>query len=584
MRILCILAGLVAVGATSAWAAGEDAVRPLELVLEEPTLVCLAVRWYVEGDADGDASVRVSYRRRGDPGWRPALPLFRVGRSPQGHQGEDRLQAEGGAREWPFEVGNLFAGSVFDLEAGTAYELRLELSDPDGGGATETLEASTRAEPASPPAERVLHVVPGDGGGKGTPADPIRGLAAAAAVVRPGDLVLVHAGVYRGAFTTETSGEAGRPIVWRGAGDGEAVIDAGGAERGISATDIHDVFFENLAVRNAHFGMVAHRSSDIVVRRCHFYGNDYGFTATNNRPVIRRLYIADNLFEGPSTWPRTKGIESARAIQVCGEGHVVCRNRIRGFGDGIDIMHDTPNRAIDFYENDISECTDDAVEMDYGQTNVRCFRNRITNCFEGVSTQPLYGGPCYVIRNAMYNLEYTPFKMHNNSHGALYLHNTVVKTGIPWPLYTSETVQNCVSRNNLFVGGEAAYAMEFSPSMVDCDFDYDGFAGGPFAQFAKWNGRRYASLDELQREGPIERHAVLLGSGSPFASATAVPRDLKVQFPVDVNDLRLSPAAAAVDAGAVLPNVNDGYRGRAPDLGAYQLGEPLPHYGPAPAG
>ena len=35
-----------------------------------------------------------------------------------------------------------------------------------------------------------------------------------------------------------------------------------------------------------------------------------------------------------------------------------------------------------------------------------------------------------------------------------------------------------------------------------------------------------------------------------------------------------------IDAGIVLPNINDEFTGRAPDLGAFELGKPLPHYGP----
>ena len=38
----------------------------------------------------------------------------------------------------------------------------------------------------------------------------------------------------------------------------------------------------------------------------------------------------------------------------------------------------------------------------------------------------------------------------------------------------------------------------------------------------------------------------------------------------------------AVDRGVPLPNVNDGFAGRAPDLGALETGRPLPHYGPRP--
>ena len=45
-------------------------------------------------------------------------------------------------------------------------------------------------------------------------------------------------------------------------------------------------------------------------------------------------------------------------------------------------------------------------------------------------------------------------------------------------------------------------------------------------------------------------------------------------------DPRLSPRSRAIDAGMVIPNVTDGFRGKAPDLGAYESGVPLPHYGP----
>jgi hypothetical protein len=45
-------------------------------------------------------------------------------------------------------------------------------------------------------------------------------------------------------------------------------------------------------------------------------------------------------------------------------------------------------------------------------------------------------------------------------------------------------------------------------------------------------------------------------------------------------DFRLKPGSAAVDKGVIIPQVTDGYAGAAPDLGALELGQPLPHYGP----
>ncbi|MBI4600831.1 MAG: hypothetical protein HY721_02615 [Planctomycetes bacterium] len=41
-------------------------------------------------------------------------------------------------------------------------------------------------------------------------------------------------------------------------------------------------------------------------------------------------------------------------------------------------------------------------------------------------------------------------------------------------------------------------------------------------------------------------------------------------------------ARHAVDAGVVLPGFSEGHTGLAPDLGACELGSPLPHYGPRP--
>jgi len=45
-------------------------------------------------------------------------------------------------------------------------------------------------------------------------------------------------------------------------------------------------------------------------------------------------------------------------------------------------------------------------------------------------------------------------------------------------------------------------------------------------------------------------------------------------------DFRLKPNSAAVDRGTALPNVTDGFSGRAPDLGALEVGQQVPHYGP----
>ena len=68
-----------------------------------------------------------------------------------------------------------------------------------------------------------------------------------------------------------------------------------------------------------------------------------------------------------------------------------------------------------------------------------------------------------------------------------------------------------------------------------------------------------------------------------FVNVPKLDRDPKtVQRLYDFKDLdfRLKPGSAAIDRGVALANINDGFTGKAPDLGALEVGQPLPTYGP----
>jgi hypothetical protein len=571
---------LLLITAASLFAA-NDAKPEGDPVLEPPTLHSLGVYWIIHGDDNANARVDVEYRKSGDAEWKKGPPLFRVTKERhKNDKGKSLLNVPADA--W------LFAGSVLLLTPDTAYELKLSLADSDGGAVEKTLKAKTIAEPVTPAGMNTRYVVPGTGGGTGTEGDPYKGLVEAQANAKPGDLFLLQPGTYAGMFTADKSGEPGKPIIWRGAAKGEAIIDAIGADgkrsgRGISAGEIHDVWFEKLTIRNADFGLVGHRSANLVIRRCHFHQVEYGITFTNNdNGKVRGFFISDNLMEGPSTWPRTKGIESARGIQATGTGHVICYNRIRGFADAVDTFGSPNCAAIDIHNNDVSELTDDGIEADYSERNVRCFHNRLTNVFQGISTQPIFGGPIYIFRNAMYNVCAESFKMHNAPSGAIIVHNTSVKKGPPLQLYTNEKVNNFFLRNNLFIGTEGIYCYENTATMVACDFDYDGFSTGTYRDFMKWNNVRYKTLEEVKEKAPVYKHAVAIDPATAFASGIKPPADEKVQADLKTNDLRLKEDGAAIDAGVELHGFNDGFKGKAPDLGAYELGAEMPHYGPRP--
>ena len=155
-----------------------------------------------------------------------------------------------------------------------------------------------------------------------------------------------------------------------------------------------------------------------------------------SKPDQLDFYICDNVLEGLLTWPQIYTDDGGAhsnddGIHVSGHGHVVCHNRISGFGDLMKVGQDG-SRAIDFYGNEILSAYDNGVELDGSTGNTRCLRNRFTNNFVPLSFQPVYGGPAYAIRNVAVNIAHEQFKFHCSGHqisepsGMILWHNSFV--------------------------------------------------------------------------------------------------------------------------------------------------------------
>ena len=129
----------------------RTAVSTGELLIEPPTLINLGFEWFIEGDDNRNAAVEVSYRKQGETGWSPALPLLRLQR--------ERIFV---GAQFAVIVPNMFAGSILDLEPDTEYEARFVMTDPDGvsGEASKTVTVRTRPEPVPYEEGRVFHVYP----------------------------------------------------------------------------------------------------------------------------------------------------------------------------------------------------------------------------------------------------------------------------------------------------------------------------------------------------------------------------------------------------------------------------------------
>src|SRR6201999_687732 len=199
---------------------------------------------------------------------------------------------DGGRHYYSYIAPNEFAGSLLNLEPGAEYECRFILSDPDGvkGKAERTVTMRTRQEPQPAAGGHVYHVYPFDY--KGARQEPaFTGLLAAYYLgsdqsdhsrempprVQPGDTILVHAGVYRdnrfvysgfdrtiaaygtpfdGTYYLTQSGTPDRPIVIKGAGDGEVIFDGDGAQTLFNLEAANYNYFEGITFRNAEVGFL----------------------------------------------------------------------------------------------------------------------------------------------------------------------------------------------------------------------------------------------------------------------------------------------------------------------------------------
>lgn len=499
-----------------------------DVIVEPSTIHAIGLEWYVAGDSNRNASVAVHYRTKGTDTWREALPMLRIG-------GEEIRQLP----SFDVVTRDMFAGSIFDLEEDATYEVRLDLSDPDGtdGDTSRLLTVATRAVPTPYPGGRTFHVYPpGWDGEKLEPSfsslNEAYNTGASGADwansfvprVEPGDRIVVHAGTYaqdlqiygnRGGLATifdgtmylTAKGTAERPIAIVAAGDGEVVFDGGGNHVlfNLQAADYH--YFEGITVRNTDVAFeLGHKRirGAVGFTLKHSRIEDVGRGVSTDWGGARDFYIADNVFIGrndPSrlmgwigrTWSDLPGFPqpllSEYAVKVFGSGHVIAHNRVEFFHDGIDHStygnpDDWPNTprdrmpvAIDITNNDIRNIDDNCIEADGTLFNVRVLRNRCFNqAHRALSTQPALGGPVYFIRNIVYNApEGGALKLTAHSAGVIVYNNTFIAE-----VRAMGPVSNVHYRNNLMLGNGAWPAIfgteDFTPYSSS---DHNGFRPNP---------------------------------------------------------------------------------------------------------
>jgi hypothetical protein len=409
---------------------------------------------------------------------------------------------------------------------------------------------------------------------------------------------VVHAGPWHRAFGTievRVAGTKDRPIVIRPAGGDEVLLDGGDNYALFDTTQANHVWIRDFKLRNTECAVLTGlypfgRAPDGLIvtgLECeNVRMGVYGDESTGEE-----WYIADNTFIGRGVGNmRMNQHVSPFGINVCGRGHVVARNRLEWFQDGIDLgwwdratsyADNDYSASIDVTDNYVFGSGDNSVEADGSHFNGRFLRNAFITC-NLASTQSTPGGPYYFIRNVFYNGRADrTFKMPDN---IIALHNTFDGAhNQSYGRFNHRFV------NNLFV--PAASKVRRSPISIVSNreplprarSDYNGFHLPPKATQGKpfvWNQKQqYATLAEYAEASGMETHSILVPGAQKLFVSMPEP-DGETLYRLEGLDFRLKDGAPAIDAGTVMPNVNEEYDGAAPDFGAIERGEPMPHYGP----
>ncbi len=553
-------------------ALAQDTTTPGQLSTYS-TIHSAGIEWSITGDDDHDATCAVSFRLQGNQLWRQGLHSFRIDYSPP--------EPVNGLND----AFNGFSGSVFDLVPGTTYEIRLDLADTDGGSEIRTTTVTTRAIPEKPSDPTTFHVIPGTGGGTGTLTNPFQGIEAAQTHATPGAVFLLHAGIYQG-FVPDSEielnipGTPGNFIVWQAAGDGEVIFD----DLVRVAADF--VWLEGVHIRGHvevadEFGLLTYDSPEGVVLTRNLFTDFHYSIALNHGGskwvITDNTIIGDKDVIGTPDGPPSYGGEGIELEHT--SGHTVAFNSISRVADGISY----PLTNTDIFGNEIFDVTDDGIEPDYAYANIRIWGNRISNArHAGISFQPMNRGPWYILRNQVVAGS-EGLKLRESSR-ALIAHNTFVAwEGVQ--AYGSEWLLHFQSTNNLWISVQDRYVWENGaggqPSWRTT-LDFDGFDWGASVYAFKWGpDHRYADLAEFQAATGLEANGVHIDRTTCFETFNipeAPPQSMPFQY------MTLKDGSAAIDAGAPLANINDGFEGSAPDLGPFEKGRGLPWYGPRPEG
>ena len=509
------------------------------------TFECLSVYWAPPGGAENN-KCNVFYKAKSETNWKKGYPLW-----------FDKRNGE-------------YRGSIVHLKSGTEYEVKLKLEKT---GTEKIMTGSTWSDKF--PVVKTTKL----------PANSAE------------TLKITESGTPQG-YILYTVGDSG-----------SSVIDVQNKSENCVTINASYIILRGLTLKNAaRYVITLGDCHDVVIEKCDIsgwgkidrkgWGVDFEGAIDSKSQNLTRVIIQRNKIHHPRTdsnnWRENnnglhpKGPQAITFWDSDGN-HVIRYNEVYSdkdhyFNDIFGGAHNFsykgfPNRDSDIYGNRISNCWDDGIEAEGANCNVRIWGNYIDETYQKIAVASVSYGPIYIWRNIAgaakendIGAGYDPIRggflktSHKMGGGKIYVfHNTLLQPlapkdkkhelntkfgGCSAGLGSGGPMLNVMSRNNILHISWWRWMSIFDKNRDQSnDLDYDIFNG------------------EVQLPKMVK---------SEFNGIRAIPvydpKNKTGQYALD----KLSPG---FDAGAILPNFNDNYTGKAPDIGAFEKGSKAMQFG-----
>lgn len=516
-----------------------------------PTFHSVGLYWKPTG---GTASreVTVHYRKKGAKDWKEAMPLW-----------FDATEHPGEAAEHTAE----YRGSIVYLDPGTAYEAKLKLED----GPERIVEFSTWDEDFKiaktielPKTQTETYVI--DEGGNENDGYVLY-------EAQPGSVWDVNDNAKMN-LEVNASWVIIRGLTLKGA-----------RNHGIVLNDVDHVVIEDCDISgwgetgadgqakniNSAVFSSSKKLSHIVVQNCEMHDPRSDSNSWNQkRPGSNSSHP-----QGPQaiTFKGGQGLYVIRYNKIYSDIDHMFNDAMGEFRNMS--FAGFPNRDSDIYDNFVSHCWDDGLEIEGANMNVRVWNNYIDMTYGALGGATTSLGPVYFFRNV-----YGVSRKHEGTEANDYRGHYLLKIGTRNTTYTkgktylihNTTLQppgfegywepssgaqsgiaftnkkyhqdNITSRNNVLqMRKENDWAVKDTQKTPSGDYDYDLYTGRLMV--------RVGSQEHGINAHPIYERA-------------------------DDGRLWLKPGTPGHDAGERLPNFNDDYAGEAPDMGAVETNSKTP--------